>query len=111
MKTKVRFISKAAFKNWIEVSNLFAKSLISAIEALKQFNKLDAKERNDVKQSFNLYDAIRRKKIPQGETDSAWELSVMVDTHIIATEHNIDPLAAIMRINSPCKAYERVFIK
>ena len=32
-----------------------------------------------------LYDNIRRRKIPAGEADNAWEISVMVDAHIIAT--------------------------
>lgn len=106
-----KFISKTDFQNWVYISNLFAKSLLPAKEALKQFNLLDAKQRIAVKQDFDLYDNIRREKIPKGEGDSAWELSVMVDAHIIATEYGIDPLTAVLCLKPPCKVNERVFVK
>lgn len=37
-------------------------------------------------------------------------MDVLVDTHIIATEFDIDPLTAIMCVKPPCKANERVAI-
>lgn len=111
MKTKIKFISKMESKKWLQISNLFAKSLVSPAEALRQFNSLDATARNSIKRAFALYDDVRRKKIPKGEADSAWETSVMVDAHIVATEFDIDPLTVVMCINPPCKLNERVYVK
>lgn len=111
MKNKVVFKQKAEFAKWIAISNLFAKSLISPSIALRQFNALTPVQRKDISNSFAEYDKIRRTKIPKGETDSAWEISVMVDAHIIATEFNIDPLTAVMCLNPLCKANESVFIR
>ena len=37
----------------------------------------------------------------------AWDILVMVDAHIIATEYNIDPLTVMMCLNAPCKNNER----
>lgn len=111
MKTPVKFVSKAEFAKWVSISNLIAKSLLSPRNALMQFNRLSPKERIEINQAYNMYDSIRRKKIPKGEIDAAWEMSIMVDSHIIATEHNIDPLAAVMCISPPCKVNEKVFVK
>ena len=111
MKNKIIIKSKEEFMKWICISNLFAKSLISPIIALKQFNGLNATQRIKIKQSFDKCDKTRRIKIPKGETDSAWELSVMVDSHIIATEFDIDPLTAVMCITPVCKANEQVVFK
>ena len=111
MKNRVIIKPKREFIKWISISNLFAKSMISPNDALKQFNGLNSTQRIKIKQSFDEYDKTRRNKIPKGETDSAWELSVMVDAHIIATEFGIDPLTAVMCISSPCKPNERIIFK
>lgn len=111
MKNKVIIKPKNEFIKWISISNLFAKSLISPNDALKQFNGLNAMQRIKIKQAFDECDKTRRIKIPKGEADSSWELSVMVDAHIIATEFNVDPLAAVMCITPVCKANERVIFK
>lgn len=111
MRNKIIFKPKSEFIKWIKISNLFAKSMISSSDALKQFNELNATQRIKIKQAFDECDKTRRQKIPIGEADSAWELSVMVDAHIIATEYNIDPLVAMMCITPPCKANERVYFK
>lgn len=111
MKNKTIIKSKKEFMKWIYVSNLLAKSMISPDIALKQFNRLNATQRIKIKQFFDKYDKIRRIKIPKGEVDSAWELSVMVDAHIIATEFDIDPLTAIMCITPLCKANEQIIFK
>ena len=79
--------------------------------ALKQFNSLNASQRTNIKKAFEEYDQKRRIKIPKGEIDSAWEISVMVDAHIIATEYNIDPLTVIMCLNPPCRSNERIVVK
>lgn len=106
MKNKIVFKSKKEIVSWISIANLLAKSRISHIEALKQFNALSAIQRTKIKMAFDEYDEIRRKNIPAGEMNSNWEISVMVDAHIIATENNIDPLTALMCINPICKKNE-----
>lgn len=111
MKSKVIIKSRSAVSDWIIVSNLFAKSLISYKDALTQFNALTPAQRIDIKKSFDKYDQIRRIKIPKGEMDDNWIMSIMVDAHIIATEHNIDPLTAMMCVASICKPNERIYIK
>ena len=96
MKNKIVFKSQKDFVKWVTVSNMFAKSRIMPMVALKQFNSLKANQRTNIK---------------KGEIDSAWTISVMVDAHIIATEYNVDPLTVIMCLNSPCKINERIVIK
>lgn len=111
MKNKIVFKSQKDFIKWITVSNIFAKSRIMPMAALKQFNSLTSSQRMNIKKSFEEYDKKRRIKIPKGEIDSAWEISVMVDAHIIATENNIDPLTVIMCLTPPCKSNERIVVK
>lgn len=86
MKNKIVFKSQKDFVKWVTVSNMFAKSRIMPMVALKQFNSLKANQRTNIKKAFEEYDQKRRIKIPKGEIDSAWTISVMVDAHIIATE-------------------------
>ena len=90
MKNKIVFKSQKDFVKWVTVSNMFAKSRIMPMVALKQFNSLKANQRTNIKKAFEEYDQKRRIKIPKGEIDSAWTISVMVDAHIIATEYNVD---------------------
>lgn len=111
MKNKYKIISKISCEKWINVSNLLAKSLIDHNEALRQFNALSANKRVAIKKALQEYDSIRCKKIPANDIDSAWEISVMVDAHIIATGNNIDPLTVIMCINAPCKVNEHLVSK
>ena len=108
-KCKVIFKSRAEVNKWINISNIFAKSMISADNALVQFNKLTPAQRLEIKNSFSKYDQIRRRKIPKGEMDSAWALSVMVDAHIIATEFDVDPLTAVMCVDPICKVNEKIY--
>ncbi|MGN0524250.1 MAG: hypothetical protein ACI4IG_08250 [Eubacterium sp.] len=111
MKVKYRSISKFEIEKWITISNMFARSLCPMDIVIKQFNDLSYRKRKSIRELFNEYDSIRRKKIPNGEGDSAWLDSVMVDAHIIATEYNIDPLTAVMCLKSICKDNEVIVIK
>lgn len=79
MKNKIVFKSQKDFVKWVTVSNMFAKSRIMPMVALKQFNSLKANQRTNIKKAFEEYDQKRRIKIPKGEIDSAWTISVMVD--------------------------------
>lgn len=111
MKPKYKTITKNDATNWIFTANLFAKSLIKPITAINEYNTLSPQERLKIKQLFSKYDDIRQKKIPSTEVKSSWEISVMVDSHIIATEYNINPLTAAMCISPPCLITENVIIK
>ena len=111
MKNKMVLKSQADFMKWVAIPNIFAKSRIMPIVALKQFNLLNATQRVNIKKTFDDYDQKRRMRIPKGEIDAAWEISVMVDAHIIATEYNIDPLTVIMCLNPICRSDEKIIVK
>lgn len=111
MKNKMVLKSQEDFMKWVSISNIFAKSRIMPIVALKQFNVLNATQRVNIKKTFDDYDQKRRMRIPEGEIDAAWEISVMVDAHIIATEYNIDPLTVIMCLNPICRSDEKIIVK
>lgn len=72
MKNKIVFKSQKDFVKWVTVSNMFAKSRIMPMVALKQFNSLKANQRTNIKKAFEEYDQKRRIKIPKGEIDSAY---------------------------------------
>ena len=108
MKNKTIIKSQKEFEKWIYISNLFAKSTILPNEALKQFNKLNSTQRLKIKQYFEKCDKTKGK-IPKDEIDTIWEISIMVDAHIIATEFNIDSLTAVMCIHPPCKNNEQIY--
>ena len=111
-KPKYKSIKKMEFEKWIQSSNYVARSLLSANEVLHQFNNLTYDQRINIRRMFKEYDEIRNRKIPRDEkTDSAWMLSVLVDSHIIATEYDIDPLCAVMCINPPCQPNEKIIVK
>lgn len=112
MKNKCIIISRREANKWYNVANLFAKSLFPFNQAIKQFNNLTANERNSICCQFKEYDEKRKIKIPVDEdVNSNWEMSIMVDANIIATEFRIDPLTTLLCVNSPCKNYQRVIIK
>lgn len=111
MKNKFKILARTNAKRWIEAANLIAKSLIDPNEAIRQFNSLSASTRTQIRTTFKEYDNLRRQKIPAGEMDNAWKISVMVDAHILATENSTDPLTIIMCISAPCKNNEQIIIK
>ena len=88
---------------------LTKQELAELNDALKEFNELSVADIFAIRNDIKKYDELRRKKIPKGEEDTNWEMSVMVDSHIIATDYNINPLVVMMCINPPCKPNERVF--
>lgn len=110
MKHKIVIKTKKAFNNWLDVNNLFAKSMCERSEILRQFNALSAADRVNIKKRFDNCDAIRRTKIPTTE-QGQWVIGIMVDAHIIATEYNVDPLTAVLCIRPICKSNESIFIK
>jgi len=108
-KRKFVKIPKRDVEQWIDIANLFAKSLISKNVALKEYNSLSVTDIVSIQKEIKKYDDLRRKKIPEGEMNTNWEISVMVDSHIIATEYNVNPLVVMMCVNPPCKPNERIF--
>lgn len=111
MKTKYVKKNKSEFNKWIEIANLFAKSMCPMGIVVCQFNNLTSSQRNEIKNKFLVCDTVRRKKIPKGEAEQSWLTGVMVDAHIIAYNYNIDPLTAILCIKPICKSNERIFVK
>lgn len=110
MKNKIIIKSKSEFNKWLDVSNLYAKSMCSYNEVLKQFNKLSSRERIKIKRQLNMCDDIRKTKIPNTDQE-AWIIGIMVDAHIIATQYDIDPLTVVSCLNPICKSNERLFIR
>ena len=49
MKNKMVLKSQADFMKWVSISNIFAKSRIMPIVAIKQFNVLNATHRVNIK--------------------------------------------------------------
>lgn len=49
MKNKMVLKSQADFMKWVAISNIFAKSRIMPIVALKQFNLLNATQRVNIR--------------------------------------------------------------
>jgi len=110
MRNKVVIKSKKEVHKWIEISNLFAKSLCEHNVALNQYNKLSQIERCNIKREFQKCDEIRRKKIPTGDGDE-WLIGIMVDAHLLANEFGVDPLTIVMCVNSISKPNEKVISK
>lgn len=110
MKNKVVIKSTKDVHKWIEISNLFAKSLCEYNIALNQYNKLTQYERCNIKRQFQKCDEVRRKKIPSGEGDD-WMIGIMVDAHLLADEYKVDPLTIVMCVNPISKSNEKIIIK
>lgn len=110
MNKKVIIKSKSEFSKWLDSANLFAKSMCSYNEVLKQFNTMSRQERIQIKRQLDKCDEVRRRKISTTDQE-AWIIGIMVDAHIIATEHNVDPLTVISCLNPICKPNERLFIR
>jgi len=113
VKKKIRFLTLNDASKWYNIANLFAKSLLSQKEAISQYNSLTPAQRIEIAKQFRTYDELRRKRITasDGDTESRWETSIMVDAHIIAAEYDIDPVTVIMCFNAPCKSNESVLVK
>ena len=107
MKNKIIIKSKSEFNKWLDIANLFAKSMCSYNEVLIQFNNLSSRERIEIKRQLNMCDEV---KIPITDQE-AWIIGIMVDAHIIATQYNIDPLTVVCCLNPICKSNERLFIR
>ncbi len=110
MKNKIVFIGKEQASKWISIANIFARSQCPSNTALQQFNHLSPKDRQEIKNQFEVCDKVRRNRIPNTEED-AWHLGIMVDAHMIATVFDVDPLAVTMCLCAPCKPNERIIIR
>lgn len=110
MKNKVVIKSKKDVHKWIEISNLFAKSLCEYNIALNQYDKLTQYERYSIKRQFQKCDEVRRNKIPSGEGDD-WIIGIMVDAHLLANDYNVDPLTIVMCMNPLSKPNEKILVK
>ena len=58
MKSKIAIKTRKAFNDWLDVGNLFAKSMCERGEILRQFNALSGADRVKIKKRFDDCDAI-----------------------------------------------------
>ena len=110
MKSDVVIVTKKDYNAWLDVGNLFAKSICDRNEVLRQFNQLSYYDRIIIKKEFNVCDKIRKNKMPYANQEDLI-ISIMVDAHIIATEYKIDPLTAILCIKPICKPNEKILLR
>lgn len=110
MKNKITIKSKSEFNKWLDIANLFAKSICNYNVVLRQFNNLSSRERTEIKRQLNMCDEVRKTKIPPTD-QNAWIIGIMVDAHIIATQYDIDPLTVVSCLNPICKSNEKLFIR
>ncbi len=110
MKNKSIIKSKSEFNKWLDIANLFAQSMCSYNEVLKQFNNLSSQERIEIKRQLKICDEVRRTKISTTNQED-WIIGIMVDAHIIASQYDIDPLTVVGCLNPICKSNERLFIR
>ena len=110
---RTKFLTPNDVLKWYGIANMFAKSLLSAKEAILQYNGLTSSQRRDIAQQFLAYDELRRKRITSSTENAKarWETSIMVDAHIIAAEYDIDPVTVIMCFKPPCKNNETVLVR
>ena len=112
---KIAFISPATANKWFLISNLFAKSLLSRSEAIQEYNKLSVSHKREIKSRISSFDATRGQilldDLTQQEKDHHYMISVLVDSHIVATEFDTDPVAVLMCLQPPCKLSQKVFVK
>ena len=110
MKSKIAIKTRKVFNDWLDIGNLFAKSLCDREEILRQFNALSETDRIKIKKRLDDCDIIRRTKITNTEIED-WTIGIMVDAHIIATEYEIDPLTVILCTKPICKNNEKIILR
>ena len=112
---KVAFITPAAAEKWFQSANLFAKSLLSRSEAIQEYNKLTPEQRRGIKTRIDDFDSLRSQalmdELSKQEREHHYMMSVLVDSHIVATEFNTDPVVVLMCVNTPCMYSQKVFVK
>ena len=111
---KNRFVSKNEVQKWYGIANLFAKSYLSMNEAVYTYNMLGSQNRKEIQISLKTLDEQRKrvlKNVGTEEANSRYCASVFVDSHIIATEYDTDPVVVLMCVQPPCPISDRVVIK
>ena len=112
---KCVLISTIMAERWFAIANQFAQSLITRSDAIHQYNLLPVASKTEIIKSMKEYDKIRKKMIPDNmsidEKNRHYPISVMVDAHILATEHNVDPVVILMCLNPPCQIGQKVIVK
>lgn len=112
MKNRCKIIDKKTADNWCATVNLFIQSLFPFENAIQQFNRLSSNDRIQIRKRVDNCDEIRRRMIPkEDQNNDNWITNFMVDTHIIATEFEINPLTVGLCINPPCNANQKVIVK
>ena len=112
--TQTCFISRDKAEKWYGGANFLACSLLSMEEAIHGFNKLSSKDRFDIQNAWKTLDEQRRiilKDVDKEEGERSYFDLVFVDTHIIATNYNTDPVVAAMCVSSPYSLLNKIVVK
>ena len=112
---KVVFLTQSEAEKWYLISNLFAQSLLSSTEAIQEYNKLTVAQRKGIKKRISDFDSLRNRALVDEHSKEDLEhhylISVLVDSHIVATEYDTDPIVVLMCVSPPCKLSQRVIVK
>lgn len=112
---KVIVLSKDKAAAWYNAANIFAHSQISQPEAIHMFNNLAPSIRLGIAKGLLDYDAARKNAFPSDMSEDEKKIhhrtSVMVDSHILATDYSTDPVVILMCVDPPCKADQKVLVK
>lgn len=112
--SKTWSLSRTEAQKWYGIANLFAHTQLSMYESIQEFNKLSLEDKLNIKNAFESLEK-QRKIVFQGvdkeEINQYYCDSVFVDSHIIATDYNTDPIVVLMCINPPFSLLNKVIVK
>lgn len=112
---KTVLITKAEAVKWYEIANIFAKSSVPLSDAIREYNRLSVSQKLGIKKEFEGFDILRGvgmdSSVPFTEKENHWIISVMVDSHIVATEYDTYPVVVLMCIKPPRRLDQHIFIK
>ena len=111
---KTYLLSSSNAQNWYASANFFAYSQLSMHEAISEFNKLSPEDRLNIKKALESLDKQRMivfQGLSKDEVDQYYYDAVFVDSHIVATDYNTDPVVVLMCIKPPCSLLNKVVVK
>ena len=106
-KPKKKKISKRGFhsggnvQNKYTTANLFEPGRLSKYEAIQEFNKLSSQDKLNIRRAWESLEKQRKiilQDVSKEEREQYYFNSVLVDSHIVATEYNTDPVLVLMCI-------------
>ena len=112
---KTVLITKTEAIKWYEIANMFAKGSVPLRDAIREYNRLSVAQKIEIRKEFKDFDILRGvgmdSSVSLTEKENHWIVSVMVDSHIVATEYDTYPVVVLMCIKPPCRLDQHVFTK